>query len=247
MNLLRGDQSTLTVDQWNLLSNLSHCYDDHAGLSIGGQYMSEQSNLPAKLRFKSTSVTQLYRMTLDATQSLYKNNEDFLSLSTDDRSILLDGTLMLTASISSSFIAYKIRLMENPSYYDAVEIMSCALVASITRHLPHQLYFDIIVMKLFLAILSFSTIRCTVYTNNSLGNFSNIQEILRIQNTYTELAWLYLQYKYGHEQAVKFFSDFIRCIFSINEILVVTHTVPWFRKAMDSIAEKTAQTFSLTD
>ena len=104
MNLLQADQSTLTSNQWNLLSNLSHCFDDHAGLFIGERYMSEQSHLPHRLRFKGASIMGLYKMTLDAAQSFYENNRDFFSLSTDHRLILLRNTLTYTASISANSI-----------------------------------------------------------------------------------------------------------------------------------------------
>ena len=67
-----------------------------------------------------------------------------------------------------------------------------------------------IVMKLFLAILSFSTYRCTAYPDISRDILSNIQEVLRIQDTYIEITWRYLLYKYVYQQAVKCFSDFIR-------------------------------------
>ena len=245
MNLLRSDQSTLTVDQWNLLSNLCHCYDDYAGLSIGEQYMSQQNSLPPRLRFKSASVIQLYQMTLDAGQSLYKNNRDFLSLSADDRSILLHSTSPYTGSVSSNFIVCQIRLVESPTYYDTLEmITSETIVSMMKRLLPTRMNFDVIVVKLFLAILSFSTIGCSIYSNNSSGNLSNIQEVLRIQDRYIELTWRYLLYKCDYEQAVKCFSDFISCIFLTTEAVVEARDVEWFTNTIDSIAQKTEQTLS---
>ena len=116
--------------------------------------MSEQNNLPVQLRFKSKSIIQSCQRTLDATQSLYVNNRDFLSLCADDRSTLVHGTFMHTASISSNFICYKIRLMDYPTYYDTIEIISSARIASIARCFPARLNFDMVVMKLLLAILS---------------------------------------------------------------------------------------------
>ena len=247
MNLLRTDQSTLTVDQWNLLSNLSHCYDDHAGLVIGERYMSDQNNLPHKLRFKSASVIELFQKALDKAQSLYQNNRDFLSLSADDRSILLHGTLSHTASISSNFIVYKIQLLNHPAYYDAIQVISPARLVSVAGRLSQRLNFDMIIMKLFLAILSFSTFRYTVYPNNSSANFSNIQQILRIQDVYIEITWRYLVYKYNHQQAVKCFSDFIGCIFIMNEGIMESYDFQWFTNKVNSLIENTDRSLSLVD
>ena len=247
MNLLRADRSTLSIDQWNLLSNLSHCYDDHAGLSVGEQYMSKQNSLPCKLRFKSPSLVHLFQVVPDAAQSLYRNNRDFLSLSVADRSTLLNGTLLYTAGMSSNFIFHKIRLTEHVAFYDAVEMMTSATTASIGKRLSSRLYFDVFIMKLFLTILSFSTIRCTAFLNNTSDNLPNIKKILHIQDGYIELTWRYLLYKYDHEQAVKCFSDFIRCIFIVNEGLVEVQKVQWFTDTMDSVTEKTEQSLILSE
>ena len=247
MNLLRTDQSTLTVDQWNLVSNLSHCFDHHAGLTVGEQYMSEQCNLPPKFRFKSTSIMQLYGMLIDGTQSLYKNNGDFLSLCPDDRSLLLHYTLPHVASLTSNFIGYKIQLMSYDAYFDTVTIMCTAQITTIARRLSSRLDFDLVILKLLLAIFSFSTFRCIGHMNNSPKNLTNIQEILRIQDAYVEVTWRYLLYKYDHQQAVKCFSDFVKCIFLINDAFVLKEKLKWFNGIVDCVAKKTEESLSLID
>lgn len=207
--------------------------------------MSEQSHLPHKMRFKSASIIRLYQMTLAAVQSLYKNNGDFLSLCTEDRSILLYNTLPHTGSLSSNYIASKIRLKDYPAYYEAVEMMAGAKAALLSKRLSTRLHFDLITMKLLLSILCFSTIRCTGYWKNSSANLSNIQEILRIQDAYIELTWRYLLYRYGHKQAVKCFLEFIRCVLIINEGIILSYDIHWFSKTIDSVTRKTEESLSL--
>ena len=247
MDLLRADRSTLSADQWNLLSNLSHCYDDHAGLSLGEHYMFGQNNLPPKFRFKSASILELFQAILDAAQPWYKNNRDFLSISTDDRSIILHGTLSHSASVSANFILHKIQLLGHPAFYNAVKIIGPADLVTVASRLSQLLDFDMIIMKLFLAILSFSTFRYTVYPHTSSSNLSNIREILRIQDQYIELTWRYLLYKCDPEQAVKCFSDFIRCVFIVNEGIVEVQRVRWFTDMIDTVTEKAKQSLSLND
>lgn len=245
MNLLRADQSRLTIEQWNLLSKLSHCYDEHAGLSIGERYLSEQHRLPPKLRFKCASIIQLYQMSLEGAQLVYKNNKDFLSLVPDDRSTLLHNTLIYTASISSNFIVYKTQLMTYPAYYDAVQIITPSGTSCIARRLSQRLNFDVIIIKLLLAILSFSTVRYTIYPSTSSVNLSNIRQIVHIQDTYIELTWQYLIYKYDYKQAVRCFSDFIRCIFTVNEALTEAQHVQWFTHTIGSVIQKTEEALLL--
>ncbi|CAF1030239.1 unnamed protein product [Rotaria sordida] len=247
LNLLRSDQSTLDVDQWNLISNLSHCYDEHSGLSIGQTYMHEQNKLPHKLRYKCASVSELYQMMFNDAQLLYKNNRDFRCLSADDRSILLHSTLSHTVTLSSNFILFKIGLMNYPAYYDAVGIISHPSVISVAQRLASRLDVDIIAMKLFLAILSVSTVNYTVYSNIHPVNLSNIKQILDIQDRYIELAWRYLCYKYNHKETVKYFSNFIRLFITLTEGIVISQDVQWFTDAIDSVVQRTKQAVSIDD
>ncbi|CAF5097774.1 unnamed protein product, partial [Rotaria sp. Silwood1] len=84
-------------------------------------------------------------------------------------------------------------------------------------------------MKLFLAILSFST----TYTNTSTTTFSSTKQILDIQDRYIELTWKYLLYKYNSNQAVKYFSNLIRCVLAIHDALAKADEVQWFTEEID--------------
>ncbi len=239
MNLLRSDQSTLSVDQWSLLSSLSHCYDEHSGLLIGERFMNEQNLLPPMMRFRDTPMIEFIQKTLYESQLLYRSNQDFISLSADDRSILLHNTFKHVASLSSNFIIYNVRFMDYPAYYNAVEIISHSNVAPVAKRIANRLDFDMMIMKLFLVILSFSTINYTVYSNTSPVNLSNIKEVLRIQDTYIELLWQYLLYKYNFEKTVKCLSELIRCFFAVHEAVVKTNDLQWLTNTIDSIVEQT--------
>ncbi|CAF0862383.1 unnamed protein product [Rotaria sp. Silwood1] len=170
LNLLQSDQSALTVDQWNLLSNLSNCYDEYSGLSIGEHFMLEQSVLPFKFRFKQEPILNFVGMVLDKSQSLYTNNQNFLSLSEDDRSLLLHNLFKHTGNLCTHFIGYKIHLFDCPAYFNTLEMITHPSVLPAAKRIAKRLDFDMIIMKLFLAILSFSTTRYTVYSNTSLVN-----------------------------------------------------------------------------
>ncbi|CAF3519760.1 unnamed protein product, partial [Rotaria sp. Silwood2] len=150
VNILRSDQSTLTVEQWDLLSNLSHCYDEYSGLSLGERFMNEQNSLPPKIRFKSEVLIKYFSVSFEGTQLLYKNNQDFLSLSLDDRFTLLNSTMEHTASLSTNYIYHVIGLLSCPIYYDTVALITHPSVVPIAKRLAERIQFDMVVMKLFL-------------------------------------------------------------------------------------------------
>ncbi|CAF3537627.1 unnamed protein product [Rotaria sp. Silwood2] len=209
--------------------------------------MRGQTDLPIKIRFKSAPVLEFIKVLLDETQLLYKNNRDFLCLSTDDRSILLHTTIKHIGSLSTNFIYHKIHLFSYSAYYDTVGMITNSAAITSTKRVANRLDFDVIVLKLLLAIVCFSTFRYTVYSNTPTVNLSNIKQILYIQSTYTELIWKYLVYKYNFEGAVKCFSDLIRCLFAVHDTIVTTEEIEWFADKVDSIVQKTEQILALND
>ncbi|CAF4974836.1 unnamed protein product, partial [Rotaria sp. Silwood1] len=226
LNLLRSDQSTLTIEQWNLISNLLNCFNEHSGLSKSERYIFEQNKLPLKYRFKSTSIINLYQVLLDDNQSLYINNRDFRSLSIEDRSIILHNTIVHIGNLSSNFILYKIGLLNQSVFYDAIE-----------SFIPPRV----------IPILSFSTFNSTTYSNISPMNLSNHQQLLDIQNKYIELTWRYLLYKYNFQQAVILFSDLIRCFFVSFDVFIHGYETDWVIETYDSLVLKSEQNLIMND
>lgn len=245
LNLVQSDLSTLTFDQWNLISNLSHCYDEYSGLAIGENYILQQHNLPLKYRFKSSSLVNLCRMSLQGAELLYKKNEDFLSLSLNDRSCLLENTFKYTGCLVANFMVYKVGIVNYPAFYDSMAMITHSSVVPATQRIVHRLDFDMMIIKLLLVILSFSTINLSMDSKTPSSNLSNIKEILRIQDIYIDITWRYLVYKCGFQGAVKCFSELIRCIFAVNEILVQTDEVQWVADTLDSLIQQTKDNLSL--
>jgi cell division protein FtsL len=206
--------------------------------------MREQNLLPHKLRFKSSSIIQMIQMILGEIPSLYNTNQDFLSLSAYDRSILLHNTVAHVTSLSTNFTLYKIGLTEQPTYDDAVAIMGDPDLVPIVKRIEGRLNFDMTTMKLFLTILSFSTASYTVYSNMPSRNLLNIKQILKIQDKYIELTWRYLLYKNDFQRTVRIFSDLIRSIFIIYETIVKVHDIQWYINTFDAIIQQTEQSLS---
>ncbi|CAF1217390.1 unnamed protein product [Rotaria sordida] len=243
LNLLRSDQSTLTVDQWNLLSNLSHCYDEHSELSLGLCLMNEQNNLPLKSRFKNEALIKYFQVAMKGD----KNNQDFLSLSIDNRSTLLISTMKHTADISTNFMHYMTGLLNIPAFYVTVALITHPTVVPTVKRIVERIRFDIVIIKLLLAIVCFSTINYTTYSNIPSMNLSNIKQILNIQDKYIDLLWRYLLYKYNYAQAIMYCSDLIRCLFAATEFLYRTDFVQFFNDKINFLVQQTDQSLNLND
>jgi hypothetical protein len=243
LNLLQADQSTMSVDQWNLLSNLIHCYDEHSGLSVADRFVREQNALPIKARFKTSPVSDMITSLMGGATLLFEKNADFLLLSSHDRSLLLHGRLKYIASLGCSFILRAMKLYTNPRFYSAAEVIFGSETLAAGKRTGEQIDLDIIFVKLTLAIILFSTLDNTVYMNTAPVNLENVHAVLRIQDTYTDLAWRYLIYKYDYSYAVTCFSNIIRCIFNINDALTEVATRMEYKTLVDGLIKQTEEIF----
>jgi len=239
LNLLEANQSTLTNDQWNLFSNLMLYYDEHSSLSLAERFISQQNILPIKLRFKYRSINEFLLSIFAKVQLLFEKNPDFISLYSHDRSILLYRQMKYITIISSSFIIQQSNLFDYQGFNKGIENLFGNVVIIENK----LLYFDIPFFKLSLAIICFSSFDYIIYENIPTKNLINMKKILEIQNLYIELAWRYLVYVYDDKQAIIYFSNLIRCIFTAINNVILMQDKKAFVDMINVIIEQTEQSF----
>ncbi|CAF0971698.1 unnamed protein product [Rotaria sp. Silwood1] len=239
LNLLKFDQAILSMDQWNLLSNLVQRFDENSGYAFVEHFLEEQKRLPLKLRFKYSSVQHFFIALLSKVQLVFEKNRDCLLLSQHDRTILLESTVEYTATIGGMFLLRQARLLDNLSFVKSAEMIFPPSAIVLIKRVIDQFDSDVTFIKLILAILAFSTINYTVYRKNILINLTNVTAILPIQDLYTDLAWRYLLHKYDHHQAVIRFSNLLRCLFSVNEAIAEAHESQQFMDIIDFVLKET--------
>ncbi|CAF4962277.1 unnamed protein product [Rotaria sp. Silwood1] len=222
-NLTEPDQSTLSVDQWNLLSNLVHHFDENSGYAFVERFIEEQNRLPLKLRFKYSSVYDFFTSMKSNIQLVFEKNLDFFSLSDHDRTTLLRYIVEYTPSIAGMFILCQYKLFDYPSFNNSAEMIFHPSATIFTKRVIDQLDPDNTFIKLILSILAFSAINYNIYRKNIQIGFINIKAILPIQDMYTDLTWRYLVYKYGHHQAVIRFLNLLSCLFSVTGAIIEEH------------------------
>ncbi|CAF3417450.1 unnamed protein product, partial [Rotaria sp. Silwood2] len=104
LNLLQSNQSTLSIDDWNHLSNLTHCYDEYNEFSLVQNFIYEQNNLPPKMRYKLTRINEFFLSFINRSHYFYENNTYFISLCSIIISIIyLHGS----SSIASIIVLFK--------------------------------------------------------------------------------------------------------------------------------------------
>ncbi len=231
----------MDINQWNLISNLIHCYEEHNSLVYVEQFINEQTSLPIKLRYKASSFNALSELILSGIERFFKMNNDFVSLCSDDRSILLRCAMENAGSFGSILVLRESQLFNHSDIVKSIETIYGSIVLNHTKRLLDQVDRDITFVKLGISMFVFSTMNCANYTNIGLKNFQNIKDILRIQDIYAEVTWKYLLYKYDHRQSVKCFINFIRCLLIVNKAIIEVHQAEHYKRMVENLIEKMDQ------
>ena len=244
MNLLEQDQSLFNSDQWIHISNLMHSYDEHCVLPAAQAYMKELDSLPLKLQFKIdlNKMLQLVTTFYDAVEPFIRSNHDFTSLPVHDRSIVLHGAIDNVSCLSGGFIARQSGLITNAAFRQGLEKIYGTIPFNLTLKMISLIDQDVSLVKLTFALFTFCTSNCTIFNENvSFRYITSYQEFLRIQNTYAELIWKYLLYKYTFIQAVMRFSNLVQCLIVALTIRTHLQTVRSHTDVVDSLIQKIEQ------
>jgi len=234
----------LSTNQWILLSNLIHSYDEHNALPIAKDYVKELDSLHPKLRFKidTKKTVEIITIVYQATESFIQSNNDFTSLSLNDRSIALRGAVDNVSCLSGCFLLRQSGLITNLAFRQGLEKTYGTVPYTLTLTAISLLDQDINLVKLALALFAFCASSCTLFEENNLFMpITDNQALLHIQNIYAELIWKYLIYKYTFHQAVLRFNQLVRCF--IVEVTIRTHlqSVRNHTDAVDSLIQKMEQ------
>ena len=241
LNLLRSDPSELTYDQWNLISNLVHCYEEHSVLLYIRNYIQEQTTLPIKMRCKTAAIDKLFESILCGVGLFFKSNQDFLSLCSHDRPILLRSAMENAGTCGSILVYREVQLSDQPDMPQSIETIYGTIVKNLSKYLLDEVDRDMTFVKLGLAMFAFSTTNYSCYSTIGFDQLTNIKDILRIQNMYAEVTWKYLLYKYNYAQTVIFFTNFIKTQLLINVAINEVRQSEHHKLIMGNLTEKINQ------
>jgi len=182
---------------------------------------------------------------MSTVQLVFEKNRDIFLLSLDDRTTLLRSTVEYTTTIGGAFLLRQVPLFDHPAFFESAELIFRPSAVTLITRLIDQFDPDIIFMKIIFGIIAFLIFNYTVYTNTPPINLMDRKRILCIQDIYTEIVWRYLLYKHNDREAILCFSNFIRCLFLVNESVVQAHEAQQFTDIIDSVIQATQQKLTL--
>ena len=244
MNLLERDQSSLTNNQWNLLSNLVHSYDEHTTLPILKNFVRVLDSKPAKLRFKITvnEVVEVCAVLCLETEPFIRSNQDFSELPANDRSVVLYGAAENVSCLGASFLLRQSGLIVDSAFCQGLENTFGPTPFSLLMTMISLLDQDPDLVKLTLSLLAFTTSSCTIFDENvPYLRVQDYRALLRIQNIYAEAIWKYLIYRYTFSQAVMRFTNLVHCLTITLTQKTHLQSVKYHRDVIGSLIERIEQ------
>ncbi|CAF1505828.1 unnamed protein product [Adineta steineri] len=248
LSLLNHDRSTLSFDEWNLLSNIIHSYDEQ-NITLRTQCtLKEQSCLPAKLRSKRINTLELVGSFYTAIEPFIECSSYFQCLPSSIRRMIIQNNLNGTGALNSLMGADDAKVFENESHVHMCNEIYGADYVKESYRLSTRIESNRTLLKILLIILTFST-NCSIVAYDHSTKYINISipeaiHLIRIQNIFVTMLWKYLTYQYGYMGAVKRFDYLIKnYLDTLNRINANVSTQHW--EMVDIIVEKTTHSLAI--
>ncbi|CAF4275466.1 unnamed protein product, partial [Rotaria sp. Silwood2] len=245
LSLLNNDRSNLAKNEWNLLSNVIHAYDEANIIPQIKYYLEQQSSLPPKLRSKASKSIDIFKVLFSTLQLFIERSPYFHDLSIDTRQILIQNNYETAGTLNSIFVIREIKALDNITFQASCITIYGDKITTHSDHLTNRLEPNGIFVKIMILILAFST-NCSIvtpYYSGNIINLANALSIFKIQNVLVTMFWKYLNYQYGFIGAVRCFNCLIKYILDIlhsaNEMRNIQH-----EKMIDGLVEETKRLLS---
>lgn len=206
-----SDRPELTTNDWALLNNLFHCYDESRLISCGQCLINVFRN-------RSTRIDVLQNLTKDFLESIYettgrflRSNVDLNRLPCEIRSIGLKNAAEKLSCMGGAFAMKFLDLFAFDQYSSAMISFYGERSTKLTRLAMKFIEPDLMLIKLAFALITVSSIEVF-----------EPKIFLKIQNHYVELTWKYLRYRYDFHQCVQ---RYLRLILWIQSTIVLVNHI----------------------
>ena len=232
------------MDEWNLLSNIIHAYDEQ-NLAVRVQCsLKEQSSLPLKIRSKQINTLQLVGSFYVAMQPFIERSPWFVNLPHDIRRMIIQNNLSGTGSFNAILGTIDANLSDDEIYMrNCHEIYGKDYVIENMRFLwrvePNRN-----LLKILLMTLTFSN-NCSVISLEHSSHWMPISSfhsyhLLTIQNVFVTMLWKYLVYQYGDDGAVRCFVRLVKNYLDLLLRIDANHSRQHWQM-VDTIVEQTTR------
>lgn len=204
----------LTLNEWNLLTNIINTYDEQNLFIQTKNFLKNQFSLPPKIRSKDSNTLNHIGSLFSTIHTFISRCPLFYSLSSKFRQELIKRNLNTIGSFNGFYMGKQMNIFENEIYSKLIDNIYGYNYSNNLIKASQRLQQNGILIKIMLMIIIFSSNSSIIsidYSDNIQIIFnSNI--LLNIQNIFVTLLWKYLIYQYGYNEAILRYLSLIKSL-----------------------------------
>jgi hypothetical protein len=234
---LNNDRSTLTSDEWNLLSNVINTYNEQNLFIQSIDFLKNHFSLPPKIRSKDSN-------TLNHIGSLFSTIHTFI-----ERCPFYYSLLNTVGSFNGFYMAKEMNIFENETYKRIIENVYGNDHSYNVREASQRLQQDGTLIKILLMIITFSS-NSTIVARDHIDDIQIIFDpkmLINIENIFVTMLWKYLIYQYGVNEATLRFLSLIKSILDMMQRMHEASNVHKHWTMVGNIVERITYSLSVDD
>ncbi|UJR17165.1 hypothetical protein I4U23_004061 [Adineta vaga] len=247
LNLLENDCSNLTNDQWNLLSNIHHIFNEKCIIDQIQSSLQVGSSLPIKLRIKSSFALNCFYHCFSSMEVLFQKSSFSSLIPLKTQQYLIHRNIYAISSLKALYLPYQSNIWNNKDFQMSfIDLYDENILKKITL-MNENLDSNGLSIKLMLFIITYSSNYSIVNYNPLDKDLAYLSNCMFIQDICVSLLWNYLNYQFGFKESVIRYSSMIKSLLDILLILEYKSNISPFTQMINNIVQQTEQSIILQD
>ena len=223
----------------NSLTNLISFYNEKPLVSLAEKFL-------VQTKIEENLAKEFFAKLYQTSGNYLRSNNDLCTLILDDRSRFLRNAAECVTWLGETLIWHQLHLNECQPFLESFTQIYGTETIDMVRHVLKFIDSDLIVAKLGISLFAFSNNQLIFNSDSSIKSM-DIRPIVRIQNSYAQITWNYLLYKYGFHQTIQRWINLIQCFLAATNAMDRAQIIDKHVHDINSLVEETELSLVLDD
>ncbi|CAF3773607.1 unnamed protein product [Rotaria sp. Silwood1] len=249
LNLLSNDISSLSPDNWALISNVVHAFDTFSPSYKVHPIIEFLTQTSVDRNYNFQQSLNIVSIICQSIQLSISSTADFRIMTTDEQWSLIQRNMRGIWAFYCMVICYQCNLFHNTASKSIMRPLYTSDDVEYVKSITMRLDPDETLIKLMLMVLSFSSNCFAVNEDHNIKRDSLLTGTFRLfgsQNVYVEVMWKYMVYRYGYFESAKRFCELIKIMLDEIKLASIIYDDNKIHHALvDKIADDIKQTINI--
>ncbi len=221
LDLLHTYRSCLSTSDQTLISNVVHAFDNFIPIIQTRQTIEYLSTWSSSIGFDLSQILSMFTTFYTSTESFISSTADFQILTVEEKCSLYQRNLHGVLHLCATFILRLSGMFDCSAHEKLIISVYGYDIFQQTKRIALQLDYDLVIIKLMLLILAFSSNCYMVDEHENMHNDRLLYGTFRLfgsQNFYVEVLWKYIIYRYDYYDAALRFAKLIKHVLDLLKI-----------------------------